>query len=186
MTDSRTPRRLVVSRFRRVDVAVADQHACARLRTGRVVCRGHPLGGILGVRDALSRPGVPVEVPGLDGVIGLEARGHATCAVRQDGRVTVPEGGPPETSTPLLIPELDAISVVLHEGGFARSAPSLGVRRAPRRTMIHALRHRGHEADSPRASARSLRAVLLNRPSFHASCRLASSTTRAAVMPSFS
>lgn len=67
-----------------VDLSVGETHACAVTGDGLVHCwgdgRDHRLGN---GRELSSR--VPVQVPGLRGVVRVAAGGHVTCALRACG-----------------------------------------------------------------------------------------------------
>ncbi|HWB80389.1 MAG TPA: hypothetical protein VG755_35740, partial [Nannocystaceae bacterium] len=65
------------------------QFACAALADGTARCWGTNIAGALGigVSDTDPHP-TPVEVMGVDGVVGIAAEGKSACAARADGSVT--------------------------------------------------------------------------------------------------
>ncbi len=70
------------------EVVVGEDHACARLESGRVTCWGHASLGKLGVPWFPSpAPGVKVEVVGLSDAVALAAGDQHTCARRSSGEV---------------------------------------------------------------------------------------------------
>jgi alpha-tubulin suppressor-like RCC1 family protein len=69
-----------------VEVAVADDHACARRRSGHVACWGMNHYGQLGDGGRTDRP-APVMVAGLDDAVQIETGYFFTCARRIHGQV---------------------------------------------------------------------------------------------------
>jgi alpha-tubulin suppressor-like RCC1 family protein len=67
-------------------LALGDEHACARTRSGQVRCWGRNLSGQLGdgTREDRAIASVPVA---LDQIVQIAAFGAKTCAVRRDGSV---------------------------------------------------------------------------------------------------
>ncbi len=71
-------------------IAIGLNHGCALLEGGAVSCFGLDNAGQLGRPGAALRPdgsAAPAPVPGLDGVVQLDAYGFTTCALRVDGSV---------------------------------------------------------------------------------------------------
>jgi alpha-tubulin suppressor-like RCC1 family protein len=72
-----------------IQVAVGDMHACALRRSGRVVCWGRNEFGAVG--DNTMGPSTvrvtPVELDGVEDVVGIALGGAHSCARRRDGAV---------------------------------------------------------------------------------------------------
>ena len=83
----------IISGTDRGELAMGQDHVCARLTTGAVKCWGDNGAGQLGdglAYDAGTRVDpakVPQSVPNLSGVVGIAAGSKHTCAAKQDGTV---------------------------------------------------------------------------------------------------
>jgi alpha-tubulin suppressor-like RCC1 family protein len=101
-----------------VEVAIGQQHACARRSDGTVTCWGYNTDGQLG-SGTLYAIQAPADVPGITTATRIFAGAHATCALLSDatlscwGRNTSGElGDGTRTSrvTPLVVPGLSMVT----------------------------------------------------------------------------
>ncbi len=125
MADSNRPVDVTGSGGAVASVAAGQDHSCALLEAGTVMCWGGNAHGQLGNGTTVSST-APVAVAGLTGVEAISAGGEATCALLEAGAVAcwgdntfgqLGNGANTDASTPVAVTDLtDAVEIAT--GGF--------------------------------------------------------------------
>jgi alpha-tubulin suppressor-like RCC1 family protein len=127
-TDSRLPVDVIGLPGPARAISAGDQHTCALLEDGSVVCWGANASGQLGDGSRI-RSGTPVAVVGLSEVAALSAGGAHTCALREDGAAwcwgddqtgQLGDGGYENRSSPVMVKGL-AESVEYLSAGYGHT-----------------------------------------------------------------